>query len=292
MAPNDVKKTTVITKSSLYDWNVMPFRLKNATSTFSRTMAGIFKEWINQFVKVFIDDVKVHSGTWNEHLGHIRSVLQKLKEVNLKLNPSKFCFGSKSITFLGHVVDNARSQLDPRKIVTVQHFPTPKTATNVKAFLGLTGYYMRFIAGYAKIVEPLFTLTKKDCKFLWMPICHSAFIALKRRFVEAHVLVKPDFNKSFILDVDWSIKGVGAILSQKVRRQEQVIAYASKGLSLVQCRFHPMEGECYALIWGIMYFKQYLYQTPFLLRTDHKPLEWLVIVLDAYGRRGRWITML
>ncbi len=137
--------------------------------------------------------------------------------------------------------------------------------------MGLTGYYRRFIAGYAKIAEPIFALTKKDCKFLWTPICQTTFITLKIRLVEAHVLVRPNFNKPFILDVDWFIRGVGAILSQKSKRHDQVIAYANKGLSPVQRRFHPMEGECYVLIWGIMYFKQYLHQTPFLLRTDHKP---------------------
>jgi hypothetical protein len=99
--------------------------------------------------------------------------------------------------------------------------------------------------------------------------------------VEALVLVRPDFNKPFILDVDWSIKGVGAILLQNFRRQEQIIAYANKGLSLVQCRFHPMEGECYALIWGIMFFIQHLHQTPFLLHIDHKPLEWLATISYA-----------
>jgi len=130
-------------------------------------------------------------------------------------------------------VDNARPQLDPKKIVVVQHFPTPKIATNVKAFMGLIGYYKRFIVGYAKIAEPLFALTKKNCKFLWTPICHSTFVALKRRLVEALVLVKLDFNKPFILDVKWSIRGVQTILSQKVGRQEQVKAYASKGLSPV-----------------------------------------------------------
>jgi hypothetical protein len=110
--------------------------------------------------------------------------------------------------------------------------------------------------------------------------------------IEAPILVKLDFNKPFILDVDWSIKGVGVILSLNFARQEQIITYVSKDLSPVQCRFHPMEGECYAFIWGIMYFKQYLHQTPFLLCIDHKPLEWLANVSDVYGRRGCWITML
>jgi hypothetical protein len=106
-------------------------------------------------------------------------------------------------------MDNVGFQPDPKKIIVVK---TAKTTTNVKAFLGLTWYYRRFIIGYAKIAEPLFALTKKDCKFLWTPICHSTFIALKRKLVEAPVLVRPYFNKSFILDVDWSIRGVGAIL--------------------------------------------------------------------------------
>jgi hypothetical protein len=97
----------------------MPFGLKNAISTFSQTMANIFKERTNQFVKVFVDDVNIHGGTWNEHLYHVQLVLQKLKGINLKLNPSKCCFGSKSIMFLGHIVDNAGSQLDPKKIVVV-----------------------------------------------------------------------------------------------------------------------------------------------------------------------------
>jgi hypothetical protein len=231
MAPDDVKKTIVITKSRLYEWNVMPLGLKNATSTFSRTMANIFKEWTNQFMKVFIDDVNVHSGTWDEHLGHIRLVFQTPKGVNLKLNPSKCCFGSKSITFLGHILDVVGSQPNLGKIVIVQHFPTPKTTTNVRAFLGLTRYYRRFIVWYAKITKPMFPLIKKDYKFLWMPICHSTFIALKIKLGEAPILVRPNFNKPFILDVDWSIKGVGTIRSQKTKRQEQIIAYANKGLS-------------------------------------------------------------
>ncbi len=125
---------------------------------------------------------------------------------------------SKNITFLGHIVDCVRSQLDPKKITTIQNFPTPNTTTNVRAFLGLTGYYKRFITRYAKIAKPLFTLTKKKCKFLWTPICQATFVTLKKRLVEAPLLVKPDINKPFVLDVDWSIKDVGTILSQKSRR--------------------------------------------------------------------------
>ncbi len=144
----------------------MPFRLKKATSTFLWTMANIFKEWINQFVKMFIDDVNIHSGTWNEHLCHIWLVLQKLKGVHLKLNPNKCCFGSKKIMFLGHIVNIAESQLDPKKITTIQHFSTPNTTMNVRAFLGLTRYYKKFIVGYAKITKPHLPWQKKNVGFL------------------------------------------------------------------------------------------------------------------------------
>ncbi len=117
-------------------------------------------------------------------------------------------------------------------------------------------------------------------------------MTLRKRLVVSPILTRVDFSQPFILDVDFSIRGIGAILSQKIERQKQVIAYASKGLFLVQNCFHPMEGECYALVWGIMHFQQYLHQTFFLLRIDHKPLEWLAIVFYAYRWWGRWISML
>ncbi len=128
--------------------------------------------------------------------------------------------------------------------------------------------------------------------FVWDLGCQGAFEALKGALVAAPMLIRPDFDKQFCLDVDWSPKGVGAILSQREGRKERVVAYASKGLTSAQKKFHPMEGECYALIWGIMHFRQYLHRSHFVLRTDHKPLEWLATMSDAYGRRGRWIDML
>jgi hypothetical protein len=138
----------------------------------------------------------------------------------------------------------------------------------------------------------LFELTKKDVVFVWNQECQRAFDDLKKALVQAPVLVRPNFQEPFCLDVDWSTKGVGAVLSQKEGRLEKVIAYASKALTDVQRKFHPMEGECYALIWGILHFRQYLHRTHFTLRTDHKPLKWLTIVSDAHGRRGRWIDLL
>jgi len=220
------------------------------------------------------------------------AVLCKLREVNLKLNPSKCCFAAKTFTFLGHVVSKEGIRPDPGKIEAVLHFPTPKNVPSVRSFLGLTGYYRKYVRGYSNLAGPLFELTKKDIAFVWDMRYEQAYQALKAALVDAPVLTRPNFKQTFWLDVDWSTKGIGAILSQKEGKFEKVITYASKSLIEAQRKFHPMEGECYALIWGVMHFRQYLHMKHFILRTDHKPLKWLVIVSDAHGRRGRWVSML
>jgi hypothetical protein len=292
MAPEDMKKTTLITKTSLYDWTVMPFGLKNATSTFTRMMSEVFKDLGSNFLKIFVDDLNVHNESWEEHLQHLGIVMYKLKEVNLKLNPNKCCFAAKNITILGHVVSKEGTKPDLGKIVAVLHFSQPKTVTNVRSFLGLTGYYRNYVQGYSRLAAPLFELTRKDVNFVWDMDCQQAFQELKAALVDALILTRPDFKRAFYLDVNWSPRGIGAILSQKEGRFEKVVAYASKSLTEAQRKFHPMERECYALIWGIMHFRQYLHKNHFILRIDHKPLEWLATVSDAHGRRGRWVDML
>jgi hypothetical protein len=193
---------------------------------------------------------------------------------------------------MGHVVSKQGTKPDPGKVDAVLRFPESNMVTNIRSFLGLTWYYQKYIKEYSRLAGPLFELTKKDVSFVWNQDCQRAFDALKRALVGAPILVRPDFKKPFCLDVDWSTKGVGAILSQREDKFERVVAYASKGLTEVQKKFHPMEGECYALIWGIMHFRQYLHRMHFIPRTDHKPLEWLAMVLNAHGRRGCWIDML
>jgi hypothetical protein len=151
-----MKKTTLITKTRLYDWTVMPFGLENATNTFTRTMSEVFKDLGSKFLKIFVDDLNVHSKSWEEHLQHLDAVFCKLREVNLKLNPNKCCFAVKSITFLGHVVNKEGTKPDLDKIEAVLHFPKPKTVTNVRSFSSLIGYYRNYVRGYSQLVAPLF----------------------------------------------------------------------------------------------------------------------------------------
>jgi hypothetical protein len=141
MALENMKKTTLITKIGLYDWTIMPFGLKNASNTFTKTMSKVFKDLGSKFLKVFVDDLNVHNESWEEHLQHLDVVFFKLKEVNLKLNPNKCCFATKNITFLNHVVSKEGTKLNLDKIETILHFLEPKMIINVRSFLGLTWYY-------------------------------------------------------------------------------------------------------------------------------------------------------
>jgi len=194
-------------------------------------MSLVFKELGGEFLKVFVDDFNIHSENWEDHLQHLEAMFAKLREVNLKLNPRKCCFAARSIAFLGHVVSREGTRPDPSKIDVIVHFPVPKTVTDVRSFLGLIGYYRNYVQGYAQLAVPLFELIKKEVAFVWDLGCQSAFEALKGALVAASVLIRPDFEKQFCLDVDWSPKGVGAILSQRESRKERVVAYASKGLT-------------------------------------------------------------
>ncbi len=143
----------------------MPFGLKNVTNMFSQTMVGIFVEWMQKFLKVFMDDLNIHNIKWEKHFQHIHMVLQCLREVNLKLNSNKYVFVAKSIKFLGHVVEKSKTRPDLEKVKAVLEFPIPRIVINVRAFLGLIGYYHNYVKDNAHIIMPLFELTKWDVIF-------------------------------------------------------------------------------------------------------------------------------
>lgn len=168
-----------------------------------------------------------------KHLEHLRYVFLKLREINLKLNPRKCEFVKINISSLSHIVSKENTQPGLRKIKVVTECLVPVAVTNVKAFLGLTIYYWNYIKGYSCIAIPLFELIKRDIMFLWTPQCQIAFNVLKDSLVKSPIFVIPNFIKTSILDVDWSTKGVGAVLSQKEGRFKQVMAYVSKTLLLV-----------------------------------------------------------
>lgn len=179
MELEDVRKTTIIMKVGLFDWNVMAFGMKNATKILSRMAIEVFGEYIDKFLKMFVDDLNIYIMTWKEHLEHLSFMLLKLREVNLKLNLGKCEFTKDYVGIFGHIVNRERIQPNQRKIKAIIGFLIPTSMTNVKTFFKLIGYYMNYFEGYSCIFVPLFRLTKKGTMFSWNLDYHNGFDTLK-----------------------------------------------------------------------------------------------------------------
>ena len=292
--PKDRKKTAFITNEGLYEFNVMPFGLTNAPATFQRLMNKIFKPYLNKFVVIYLDDTNIFSSTFEEHLQHLRKVLNEIGKSELKLQPDKCHFGKTTLSFLGHIISKNGIQPDPAKVSAVEHFPIPTNLTILRGFLGLASYYRRFIKDFAKIATPLHQLMRKDQSFTWTTEHQEAFEELKSRLTSAPILIYPDFEKPFVLYTDASSFGLGAVLSQKTNDgKEHVVAYASKRTDNTQKNYFATELECLAVVWAIQLFRPYLQSNiPFTLVTDHSALKGLINKPKLSGKLARWITTL
>ena len=195
----DVPKTEFRTHYRHYEFLVMPFGFTNAPTALMDLMNRVFQPYLDRFVIVFIDDILVYSGSPEEHLEHLRIVLQTLREWQLYAKLSKCQFWLDRVTFLGHVISAKGVSVDPHKIEAVVNWKSPKNVSKVRSFLGLAGYYRKFVEGFSRIAAPLTKLTRKDLKYDWVDACHQSFEELKGRLTSAPVLALTNGRDGFMV---------------------------------------------------------------------------------------------
>jgi hypothetical protein len=223
---SDISKTAFSTKYGMYEFLVMSFGLTNAPAYFMYLMNSVFMPELDKSVVVFIDDILVYSKNEEEHVGHLHAVLQRLREHRPYAKLSKFDFWLKEIKFLGHTISQAGIAVDPDKVQEVMIWKPPTTVHQIRSFLGLAGYYGRFILDFSRIAKPITELLKKEAKFVWGQKYEDAFHALRQHLTTAPVLAQPDSGKPFDVYCDASGTGLGCVLMQDNR----AIAYASRAL--------------------------------------------------------------
>ncbi|WVY93439.1 hypothetical protein V8G54_032527 [Vigna mungo] len=268
MHPDDIAKTAFRTHQGHYEYRVMPFGLCNAPSTFQATMNNLLGAFLRRFVVVFFDDILVYSSSLSRHVSHLEQVFQCLLENKFYLKLSKCLFAQKQLEYLGHIISAAGVQPDPSKIQAVLAWPPPSNVKTLWGFLGLTGFYRKFVKGYATIASPLTSLLRKDA-FDWTSEAQHAFDDLKAAMTRAPVLALPDFSVPFIVDTDASGTAMGAVLMQR----NQPIAFFSKPFSPKLLHSSTYVRELHAITSAVKKWRQYLLGYPFVINTDHKSLK-------------------
>ena len=266
----DKAKTAFRTSSGqLLEFNQVPFGLCNAPATFSRLMDRVLAGLHWETCLFYLDDIIVFSSTWEEHLAQLRQVFERLRHASLKLGADKCTFAAKEVSYLGHRVTEEGLLPDSSLLAAIREIPPPKTATEVRSFLGLAGYYRRYVKNFAAIAAPLHALTRKDAVFHWSEECQTAFDQLKTLLTTSPITAFPDFSQAIRLYTDASTAGLGAILAQVWDGKERIICCASRALNQAEKSNPATKLECLAIVWAVAKFRPYLMAMPFEVFTDH-----------------------
>ncbi|KAK2409545.1 hypothetical protein QL285_044961 [Trifolium repens] len=284
----DIPKTAFRTRYGHYEYSVMPFGVTNAPGVFMEYMNRIFHSYLDKFVVVFIDDILVYSKTEEEHAEHLRIVLKTLRENKLYAKLSKCEFWLKEVSFLGHVISKGGIAVDPSKVDAVMKWGTPESVFEIRSFLGLAGYYRRFIEGFSRLALPLTRLTKKGQAFVWDNLCEKSFQELKRRLTSAPVLILPKPNEPFVVYCDASLMGLGGVLMQN----GQVVVYASRQLKVHEKNYPTHDLELAAVVFTLKIWRHYLFGSRFDVFSDHKSLKYLFDQKELNMRQRHWLEFL
>lgn len=289
---DDRKKTAFSTPFGHYEYVRMPFGLKNAPATFQRLINSILREHINKICVVYLDDILIFSTSLQEHVDNVNKIFSALRKANLKIQIDKCNFFSKETEYLGHILTKDGIKPNPDKVKNIVNLKLPSTQKQIKSFLGVTGYYRKFIKDYARIAKPMTHFLKKDKPINKLdPSYVNSFEDLKTLLTTHPILKYPDFNKPFKINTDASKYALGAVLIQ----EGHPVAFASRTLNSHEINYGTPEKELLAVVWGCKYFRPYIYGKEFLLQTDHEALKWLhtkYLGKDLNPRLQRWILSL
>ena len=292
IAPSDCEKTAFTVENEHYEYVRMAFGLSGAPASFQREMNRMLGPLVGRDCLVYLDDIIVFSADLPTHIARLRRVLERCREFDFRLNFKKCRLLKREVRFLGHVISESGVRMEPEKVLAVAEYPAPRTVRHVLSFLGLAGFYRRFVPGFSEVAAPLTRLLRKDEPFRWGAEQAMAFARLKQALQTEPVLAYPDFSQEFILATDASGTALGAVLSQRIGGEERPIAYASRALNPAETRYSTTERELLAVVWATGHFQQYLLGRHFQLETDHHALTAAMRLRDPTSRIGRWILRL
>ncbi|GJU98748.1 putative nucleotidyltransferase, ribonuclease H [Tanacetum coccineum] len=284
----DIPKTSFRTRYEHYKFHVMRFGLTNTPAVFMDLMNRVCKPYLDKFMIVFIDDILIYSRNKEVHANHLRIIFKLFKKEKLYAKFSKCDFWISIVQFLGHLIDSQGLHIDPSKIEAVKNWTSPTTPTEIQQFLGLAGYYRRFIKDFSKIAKSLTELTQKNKKYIWGKDQESAFQLLKQKLCEAPILALPEGNGDFVVYCDASHQGLGAVLKQR----EKVITYASRQLKPNEENYTTHDLELGAVVFALKIWRHYLYSTKCNVFTDHKSLQRILDQKELNMRQRRWLELL
>lgn len=289
LRPCDRYKTAFTVLGSHYEFNRMPFGLINSAAAFQRIMSQVLDGLIGIYCFVYIDDIVVYGDTIDTHFRNLSIVLERLRVNKLKVKPSKCHFLEAEICYLGFVISRDGVKMDKKKVEAITSFKEPENEKQLKSFLGLAGFYRKFMPNFSFIAQPLHNLLKKSVVFEWDDDCKNAFKKLIEVISKDIVLKYPDFTKTFYLTTDASNFGIGAVISQKDSvGRDRPIAFISRSLNSAERNYSTTEKECLAIVWSVNEFRHYLTGRKFVILSDHRPLQWLNNVTDPGARLLRW----
>ncbi|GBL81688.1 Retrovirus-related Pol polyprotein from transposon 17.6 [Araneus ventricosus] len=292
--PNSTHLTGITTEFGLFEYKRLPFGLRNASSSFQRLMSLVLNGLSDLQIGCYIDDIIIASNDFDQHLARLELVFQRLITANLKVKPSKCAFLQFEISFLGHTVKEGKVLPDSKNLKSIKDSLPPNSKKKVRSFLGLTGFYRKFIPNYSKIALPLTNLTKDKVPFVWGEEEQKAFELLKNYLITEPCLHLPDFSRPFSIFTDASKYSLGCVLVQEDASTgfHHPIAFASRKLGPSEISYATVEKECLALVFAITHFKNYLYGAHFNVFSDQQCLSRVKTLKDPTSRIARWFLTL